>query len=889
MGVAKKSLTKFMKKSRTETWSRVIAFAALPPILVVSRVLFGGFIFLTAFYCLLFYVPFTRHALFGWNVVPALSVFARYHAILYWLAVLPVGLSFLPNLAEPRLRRPTMGFIVAMIAVGIGISLSPLLANLPPDERTLIWALVSLFPLWWIAALDWPNRATAPATTTRSSDRLGPAEVVAIAACVSCIYLLVFAIRYVANQKSSFSATELLLFALFSLGSHLFLFGVVFAAFKSAGGLSQKLLRSPKLGIIVRSVMVALVLTLVLRKVVFTAISFNGGIADLSAILCASSFVAYAAASILRFRSLRSTSRLQRFHTAFQLVKTTRLRWIAGAISILFISLFANFTLVNLQGVDWHGLLQRTSVLLTWLAVFAVFRALRQPQPDRQPSLPVLVLMGLITVGLYFGFQVGRPALSKLLQRRAPAMILLLERYAEHDPSFAVTSEILAPTTVDVFEGSAADPFFAMLRQNTNIPPDVHVPAVDIKLVDTLQASSGRKPHVFVFVVDSLRKDYLSPYNRNVRFTPAIESFASESFVMKNAFTRYGGTALAVSSIWSGGMQLHQQFGGSFYPRNSLQKLIETHGYRAHLTVDPVLKSLWRSSNEIVELDKGVDWKEYDMVQTLSELKIQLSQARPVNEPIFVYSQPQNLHLVSLHRSKRRPSENENYEGFATQHAFEVERIDSAFGDFVQFLKLNQLYDESIIILTADHGDALGEEGHWGHGSSIYPEVIRIPLIVHLPESLKRQVVCDANTIAFSTDITPSLYYLLGHHPLKNDHLFGRPLFTATLPEQQAYLRDSYLIADSYGPVYGILRDQGRTLFVADGTRNQAYLYDLTQGYGGKRINISDELADEYKNAITFELKRIQAFYNFQPAEKIAAGQSQPGTIAQLYSLLFSH
>jgi hypothetical protein len=108
------------------------------------------------------------------------------------------------------------------------------------------------------------------------------------------------------------------------------------------------------------------------------------------------------------------------------------------------------------------------------------------------------------------------------------------------------------------------------------------------------------------------------------------------------------------------------------------------------------------------------------------------------------------------------------------------------------------------------------------------------------------------------------------------------------MEEQEAYLRDLYLIVDSYGPVYGLLNDRGRTLFVADGTKNEAYLYDLTRGYGGKRIPLTDELISEYEKAITQEIQKVQTFYKFQPPEKTTKTASTSNTIVQLYSLLFS-
>ena len=475
------------------------------------------------------------------------------------------------------------------------------------------------------------------------------------------------------------------------------------------------------------------------------------------------------------------------------------------------------------------------------------------------------------------------------MNRRAPAAALLIERYADYDPSFGMTGEILAPATVDAFEGNAEDPFFVMLRQNSNIPPEVKVDPVEVSLVEKLETTPGKKPHIFIFVIDSLRQDYLSPYNQSVHFTPAIESFARVNIVMKNAFTRYGGTALAESSIWTGGMQLHKQFVQPFYPMNSLQKLLDAERYQSFVTVDPILKSLLKPSGNMVELDRDVDWQNYDLVGTLSELQNKLTAAPKAEQPFFVYSQPQNIHLVSLKGNKRLPGMTRNYDGFEPQHAFEVERIDKAFGEFVEFLKTAGLYDNSVIVLTADHGDSLGEDGHWGHGNSIYPEVIRIPLIVHLPSELQRTLVWNPTDVAFSTDITPSLYYLLGHRPVTNHPMLGRPLFTRTLEEQQPYKRDSYLIADSYGPVYGLLRDNGRSLFVADAGKNKAYVYDLTRGYGGRRVNVTDELTSECEKLIALDVQRIQAFYRFQPQQPSTETRPQSSTIAQLYSLLFSN
>src|SRR5262249_56143979 len=71
--------------------------------------------------------------------------------------------------------------------------------------------------------------------------------------------------------------------------------------------------------------------------------------------------------------------------------------------------------------------------------------------------------------------------------------------------------------------------------------------------------------------------------------------------------------------------------------------------------------------------------------------------------------------------------------GYYAPYASRVRRIDACFGHFVKFLKDHGLYETSIVVFTADHGDSLGEQGRWGHAYALVPGIVPIPPIVHLP------------------------------------------------------------------------------------------------------------------------------------------------------------
>src|SRR6185312_8798121 len=93
--------------------------------------------------------------------------------------------------------------------------------------------------------------------------------------------------------------------------------------------------------------------------------------------------------------------------------------------------------------------------------------------------------------------------------------------------------------------------------------------------------------------------------------------------------------------------------------------------------------------------------------------------------------------------------------------------------------------------------------GRAGHSLIVYPQVMRVPLIVHLPKSMQGKYVYDDSRVGALIDITPSLYYLLGHRPIIKNPLFGRPLFAETLDELHAYPRTDFFMASDVLAAFG--------------------------------------------------------------------------------------
>ena len=62
---------------------------------------------------------------------------------------------------------------------------------------------------------------------------------------------------------------------------------------------------------------------------------------------------------------------------------------------------------------------------------------------------------------------------------------------------------------------------------------------------------------------------------------------------------------------------------------------------------------------------------------------------------------------------------------------------DAQVAELVRGLRARGRLGRTLFILTADHGEAFGEHGHYGHGSSLFDEQVRVPLVVRLPDHLR--------------------------------------------------------------------------------------------------------------------------------------------------------
>jgi hypothetical protein len=116
-----------------------------------------------------------------------------------------------------------------------------------------------------------------------------------------------------------------------------------------------------------------------------------------------------------------------------------------------------------------------------------------------------------------------------------------------------------------------------------------------------------------------------------------------------------------------------------------------------------------------------------------------------------------------------------------------INYVDKLLGDLFEMLKKYNVYDKSIIIITSDHGEEIGDHGLFDHGHSLYNEITHIPLIIKPPNlnTYNKKI----KTITRSIDIMPTVLNFLNisfKEKIDGRSLFPEILDTKFDPKQPA-------------------------------------------------------------------------------------------------------
>ena len=257
----------------------------------------------------------------------------------------------------------------------------------------------------------------------------------------------------------------------------------------------------------------------------------------------------------------------------------------------------------------------------------------------------------------------------------------------------------------------------------------------------TASTKSPPRPNVILITIDTLRADHVACYGSRAVKTPTLDGLANDGVVFERAISQVPLTWPSHAVILTGTYPFQngvQDFTGPpLAPQfRSVAQAFKQHGYVTGAVVSAFVLDrsfgLARgfdsyddafSAETFQKKDLGlVDRKAADSVTHAIEwLK------KAPSRPFFFW-----LHLYDPHSPYDPP------EPYATQYAGhlydgEIAYADHELGRLMTWLKGNQSYDRSLIVVLSDHGESLGDHGEKEHGFFIYNSTVHIPLIVKPP------------------------------------------------------------------------------------------------------------------------------------------------------------
>ncbi len=285
-----------------------------------------------------------------------------------------------------------------------------------------------------------------------------------------------------------------------------------------------------------------------------------------------------------------------------------------------------------------------------------------------------------------------------------------------------------------------------------------------------LKYVSKRQPQfVFFVVIESWRKDYFSKI-----VTPNIANFSQSAVVFLNHHsasncTRFGLFSLYYGihpvSWWSslsqfkGPLLIDELIRNNYQPLlMSSEKIIRPEFDKTiFVNVPPKNISIYddssRSENDARVIDRTINLVN-NLVNNGSKDKHFISVL--LNSSHFPYSFPGDNLKYKINIGKKDPARTNRYKQA-------ISYIDNLVGKLLDRLTELKIMDNSIILITGDHGEALGESGFWGHAKSFTNQEVETPLVLYVPNETHREVFNKT----IHTQVPSTILELLG---VKNNY-----------------------------------------------------------------------------------------------------------------------
>jgi len=487
------------------------------------------------------------------------------------------------------------------------------------------------------------------------------------------------------------------------------------------------------------------------------------------------------------------------------------------------------------------------------------------------------------------------------------------------------------------------------------VPPMLAVknPGADLPFTcDPSGSEPGQRPNILLLVLDTTRADHLSCYGYPKPTTPNIDRIAEEGVLFENAYSAAIWTLAGHASIFTGMTPSKNGANGeNIYLDEgfiTLAEVLANCGYRTAgfcnnawvseftatdqgfhhfrkmwlkqygqnmllsygfyrliqnlFTYVPPVGSVEATTGEVLDWMKEHEDKPYFVFINLMEPHPPLDYRPEFTDPFIPEGlSPEDLKAVNQNPysiwAGKASMEPEEFQAYHALYDGELRYMDHHLGKFFDEMRAGGLLDNTLVIVTSDHGEQMGEGGYLGHHFALRNALIHVPLILRGPNIVPRGVRVASNVQTL--DILPTAVGLLGIQDLDIwNALQGKSLLPLPDEEDRSVVAEEYAallemkFVDAYQPdfdvddVYGHrmrawIRDPYKYVAHEEGPEE---IYDLNQD-GQEVDNVAAQVPTVLEKMRGELIRWMESFEPFEVSKENFRFQPDKSTEEQLRSL----
>ncbi|KAA9409942.1 arylsulfatase [Haloarcula hispanica] len=406
--------------------------------------------------------------------------------------------------------------------------------------------------------------------------------------------------------------------------------------------------------------------------------------------------------------------------------------------------------------------------------------------------------------------------------------------------------------------------------------------------------------NIILLSADALRADHLSCYGYHRETSPVLDEFAEESIRFTNAYSASSHTREAVPALLTGeypDVAINDSY--RLATETIASQLSEagfaTGGFHSNPFVsraygfdqgfDTFDDDLHFGQHKLVALaQRALDKlrnRHYARAEEINERSLSWIDSLDSDDPFFLWNHYMDTHgpyeppgeYATLYADKKLSGRDaqslyqraidkpesiteEERQLLIDLYDAEIRYNDEHIGEFLNELRSRDLLEDSLLVVTADHGDAFGEHGYYEHPRYLHDEITHIPLFVREPDGADRTVETPVSTL----DIVSTFKRIAGldidseRVSLLDQFDGGRTVFLQARGEDEHSQLRRYAVRTKDGKCFCEYDGQDGSMELTEVSKKS--LQSELKDHVKQRVDVKAETTDTHEDDVDEEIER---------------------------------